>query len=79
MIDWLLANHRNALRWSRFIVLGCVLALLGIAALPHNAFDRVLGIAGIGIVALVFAGWLALATLSLLAPRRLEKIRRHRR
>ena len=77
-MGWLLANHRTALRWSRVIVLVCVLVLFGIAALPHNNVDRIVGIVGIALVAIVFAVWLVLAILSLTIPRTLEKARRDR-
>jgi hypothetical protein len=78
LIDWLLANHRMIVRWGRWIVLACVAMLLGIAQLPHNAVDRVLGIVGLLVVGTVFVAWLALAVVSLAFPRSLETLRRRR-
>jgi Na+/proline symporter len=78
MIDWLLANHPHLVRYRRWVVVACAAALLGIARLPPNPLDRVIAIAGLALVALVFAVWLAIMLVTILRPRLFEDMRRHR-
>jgi DNA-binding transcriptional LysR family regulator len=78
VIDWLLANHPHFIRFSRWIVVACAAALLGIARLPHSAVDRVIAIVGILLVGLVFALWLAVVLVTIIRPRTLADIRQSR-
>ena len=78
MINWLLSNHRGVIRASRWIVIACALALLGIAGLPHNAVDRAIGIVGIVLVAGAFLAWLALAVAMVVRPRLVHDLQRKR-
>jgi|GEM_PF-2941487 len=78
MIDWLLANHHHFVRFSRWMVVACGGALLGIASLPHNAIDRVIAIVGLLLVGLVFAVWLAIALITIIRPRTFADIRQRR-
>jgi hypothetical protein len=78
LIDWLLTNQRGIVGGSRYIVAGCAFALLGIASLPRNAVDRVIAIVGLGAVALVFFGWLAVVVLTIAHPRLFRRLRQRR-
>jgi hypothetical protein len=78
MIDWLLANQRRIVGFSRWILLGCTLALVGASRLPKTPIDRVFSLGIVLAAALVFAIWLIVTLVTLLAPRAFEDLRRHR-
>lgn len=79
MIDWLLANHRNIVTASRFIVGGCAIALIGIASLPPNNVNRIVAVVGILAIALIFLGWLAVVIVTIAHPRLFHRLRDRRR
>jgi len=78
MIDWVLAHHRNIVRFSRWIVVGCAVALLGISQLPPNPLDRLVALLGIAIIVPAFLIWLGVALITILRPRLFEDLRRRR-
>lgn len=78
MIDWLLSNQPHIIRWSRWIILCCAAALLGISRLPHNAFDRIVAIMGLIVVATIFVIWLGVALTTIFKPRLFGELRRRR-
>lgn len=78
MIDWVLARQRGIVGGSRFIVAGCAFALIGIASLPHSAFDRIVAVIGLMTVATVFLVWLAVVVLTIANPRLLRRLRERR-
>ncbi len=78
MIDWLLTNHHHFVRASRWIIAGCAAALMGIASLPRTPIDRVVAIAGIAAIGLVFFVWLGIALLTILRPRIFAEMRQRR-
>ena len=78
MVDWLLAHHRTFVRASRLLVVGCAATLLGIANLPRNMVDRIVAIAGVVCVGVVFSVWLAIALITILRPHTFEDVRRRR-
>ncbi len=78
MIDWLITHHRDAIRASRWIVVGSGAALLGLASLPHNPADRIIALVGLAIVAVVFAAWLGIMLVTILRPRLFGELQRKR-
>jgi hypothetical protein len=78
MLDWILANHRDLVRASRWIVTGCGLALMAIAQLPHDLFDRALAVVGMICVAIAFLIWFGVVIVTIVRPRTFEEIRRRR-
>jgi hypothetical protein len=78
MIEWLLANYHHFVRASRWIVVSCAGVLLGIASLPRTPVNRVIAVAGVGAVGLVFVTWLAIMLLTILRPRVFAEARQRR-
>lgn len=78
MIDWVLANHREIVRFSRWLVVACGAALFGIASLPHTTFNRLLAIAGLAAIGLVVVVWLSVVLVTILHPRLFAEIRQRR-
>lgn len=78
MIDWLLMHQRGVVRFSRWILFGCALALIEIMRLPKTPIDRMISIAFVILVGVVFAVWLTITLITILAPRLFDELRRHR-
>ena len=78
MIDWLLRRQGDIVRYSRWIVVGCALALFGVSRLPRTPLDRVLAIAVVVTAGTVFAVWLVVTLVTLLMPGLFNDLRRHR-
>lgn len=78
MIDWLLMNHHYFVRASRWIVMGCAAALLGFASLSPTPVNRIIALAGIAAVGLVFLIWLVIALVTIFRPRIFVQMRQRR-
>jgi len=78
MLDWLLNNHRQIVGASRWILSFGAFALMIVAGLPHNPIDHIITVLCMIGVAIVFAIWLGVVSVTLVSPGALEKWRRRR-
>ncbi len=78
MIDWILAHQPSVVRFSRWIVVACAFALLGISRLEPSPLNRIVAIVGLATIGLVFAAWLAIVLITIIRPRLFDDLRRRR-
>ena len=76
MIHWIASNRSWMIHYSRWILAACAFALVGITQLPHTMFGRLVGMAGLCAIALVFLIWLSVALITILHPRLFGRVRR---
>jgi hypothetical protein len=69
MLGWLARNHRRVVRNSRWIIMACGFALLALDGLPRDPADHAIAMIGVGVVAAVFALWVAVVAVSVIRPR----------
>jgi hypothetical protein len=78
MIDWMLTHRRDVVRFSRWILFGCALALIEIMRLPKTPIDRMISIAFVILVGIVFAVWLIITLITIFAPHLFDELHRRR-
>lgn len=78
MIDWLLKGQGHLVRFSRWIVLGCAMMIVGISRLPRTSVDRVIALVILVVIGTIFAVWLLVILVTILAPGLFDNLRRRR-
>jgi hypothetical protein len=78
VIDWLLKSQLEIVRFSRWIVSGCALAIVAVSRLPRTPPDRVAAILVVAIAGTIFAVWLAVTVVTLIVPSLFSDLRRQR-
>ena len=76
MLHWIVAHRFAFIRHTRWVIVGCGLALLGLADMPHTSVGRLIALLGICATLLVFLTWLLVALTMILHPRLFERVRR---
>lgn len=76
MIHWIATNRFAIIRHTRWVIVGCGLALLGLADMPHTETGRLIALIGICATLLVFLTWFLVALIMILHPRLFERVRR---